>query len=241
MGMKKFIESKRNRLLWKPIILFKDFFGYIKHDIKNLYYLKTRIIFIPIPKVACVSLKKAFRKKVYFYEKRKDYSINVPPLPRFINTDNYYVFAFVRNPFDRLVSCYVDRLKRKNKMFLDNVSKYNINSNMNFKEFVKAISKIPDEYSDTHFKSQVCFLMKDGKLIPNFIGKIETIDEDFNSICKVFNIDSKLEHLNTSKNREPYEIYYDEETIKLVEERYKEDLKVFDYKYEEVSQMNQEK
>ena len=106
---------------------------------------------------------------------------------------------------------------------------------MPFKEFVKAIYSIPDKYADDHFKSQYLFITnKQGKLVCDFIGRIENFKQDFKKICEKIDINApkKYPHKRKSKRKKDYREYYDEETKKLVEERYKEDLKYFGYKFQ---------
>ncbi|MEX0919953.1 MAG: sulfotransferase family 2 domain-containing protein [Candidatus Pacearchaeota archaeon] len=104
---------------------------------------------------------------------------------------------------------------------------------MPFKEFVKVISKIPDEKSDSHFRSQYKFLTNnEGNLFTEFIGKFENLEKDYKKICEIMGIKNppKLKHERKSK-RKNYRKYYDEETKKLVAERYKKDLELFGYRF----------
>jgi len=52
--------------------------------------------------------------------------------------DNYFTFTFVRNPFDRLVSCYEDRIKRKNSRGFPK----SFHNRMGFEEFINAVQLI---------------------------------------------------------------------------------------------------
>jgi hypothetical protein len=81
---------------------------------------------------------------------------------------SYFIFAFVRNPLDRLVSCYEDKVKSTkqhhgkyyfdtnyNKIFINTFFGDKFRQDMSFGEFIKLVCKIPDLFADGHFKSQV--------------------------------------------------------------------------------------
>ena len=75
------------------------------------------------------------------------------------------------------------------------------------------------------------FLYSNDTLLVDFVGKIENIEEDFKIICKKLNIDDvKLLHKNKS-NHKKYHSHYNDRTRKMIEEAYKEDIKIFNYKY----------
>ena len=105
---------------------------------------------------------------------------------------------------------------------------------MSFNEFVREISKIEDFRADQHFRGQISFI-KDhkGKTIPDFIGKVERLEKDFKLICKKNEIKNcgNVGKENKTKNRKNYREYYDAETKRLVEERYKQDFELFEYKF----------
>lgn len=155
--------------------------------------------------------------------------------------DAYYKFAFVRNPFSRLVSAYKFR-------------KYHMK--MNFKDFV--ISGLPAKnyYSGAyrHIIPQYDYIYNEkDELLVDFVGKLENFQNDFDVICSKLKInDSTLPHINSSsgnsskgiKNKiktlfnqkktenKHYSSYYDDEIKKIVTEMYKKDLETFGYTFE---------
>lgn len=151
---------------------------------------------------------------------------------------DYFKFKIVRNPWDRLVSCYHNKIK-SDKNFNDSTFKNGIQwsflrygnkfqAGMNFKDFVYAVCSIPDSEADDHFVSQS---FGKGILLVDFFGKFENLDEDFKYICKKTGMkDTKLPHLRKSDHKN-YREYYTDETREMIRQKYKEDIKTFEYNF----------
>ena len=70
------------------------------------------------------------------------------------------------------------------------------------------------------------------KLIPDFIGRFESLQKDFEKVCEIIEIPKRdLPKTNTSKHRH-YSTYYNKETKKMVAEAYKQDIELFGYGFE---------
>ena len=138
-----------------------------------------------------------------------------------------YKFTLVRNPWDKVVSHYEYRRKR-NKTEV-------ASRNISFSEWVKMTygqEKDPYYYNNPKaFQPQVEWLKDDeGKISIDFIGKFETINEDFEQIKKAIGIEAELPHLNPTK-RAAYQSYYYDETREIVAHWFREDIEVFGYRF----------
>lgn len=97
------------------------FFNIALHEYKAIYFF--------IPKVACTSLKKAMGEVLGIYQRTWRERLNPFGSPKVLNeqyyhwqhypfvTDatlfnDYFKFTFVRNPWDRLISCYYNKVKK---------------------------------------------------------------------------------------------------------------------------------
>lgn len=136
----------------------------------------------------------------------------------------YFKFAFVRNPWDRLVSFYYSKILGKEH---EGYSEY---WGMEFKEFVDHICLTDIANADKHFRPQNLLLpVKD----LDFIGRFENFNSDFAKVCATLNLpDSSLPHRNQSGHFH-YSHYYDEKTRQAVADLYAEDIKFFGYTFEQ--------
>jgi chondroitin 4-sulfotransferase 11 len=198
-----------------------------------------KILYYPIPKVACSSIKYCFAKMLGLICNPKTVH-QVLPLTKIEANwkylyENWFSFAFVRNPWDRIVSCYLDKVADKSfyckGSLFEGFEKYDsIYYQMGFEEFIHAICQIPDEYSNDHFRSQHRFLPHIDEL--TYIGRFEKLQSDWVYINKETMINQSINYTNWT-NRNHYSSYYNSDTKRMVENRYAVDISLFEYQYDE--------
>jgi hypothetical protein len=132
----------------------------------------------------------------------------------------FYKVMLARNPYDRIVSLYKDKVLRAlYKPFRD----LGITKEHTFNEFLKIIANISDNSprSNAHFWAQTVFynLVK-----PNLVIKLEKIDDDWFVLGL-----PKLGVENASEVKTSYMDFYDEKAIDLVRKRYGTDLELLQY------------
>ncbi len=198
-------------------------------DYEDAYYLR-------MPKAACTSIRKAIYHigDVSLADAGKIFDSREVSLNNIKNIDNKSFFSFVRNPFPRTASNYTDRVLRADDFRYWYDGRLAASEVLDFKDFVKKIASISDDISNEHFCSQSYLLTtRDGKAIPNcYIGHVETLTEDFEPLRQKYGF-APLEHVNkSSDNKTDWRDYYDEETAKLVYDRYREDFERFGYEEE---------
>jgi hypothetical protein len=138
-----------------------------------------------------------------------------------------YKFTFVRNPWDKMVSLYEYR-RRKDKTKITS-------RDIAFTEWVKlTIGPLSDPFYYNNVKSfqpQVEWLKDDaGNMTIDFIGRFESINDDFEQIRQIIGTSEELPHLNATV-RSNYRDYYTEETRQIVASWYHEDIEVFGYTF----------
>ena len=213
---------------------------YLVFDDRKLAYLVTS-------KVACTSIKTVIGK-AYAISSDSTMGIHAAHLWNrkvdFLDTpqEEYFKFSFVRNPFDRLVSCYRDRVEVDLRKFdFDSDPyfeseyglnyRYKIRAGMPFEEFIKTVITIPHHLADRHFKSLYATLYCDQKCKVDFVGKYETLQEDWAHLAQRFDFDPQLPELNRSAARhaKKYWEYYTPELVELVYAYYRDDIDHFGY------------
>lgn len=161
--------------------------------------------------------------------------------------DAYFKFAFVRNPWSRLVSIY---------RFLGHDQK------IDFRTFLLG------PFKNYIFENQHWFVgpqsdfvySKEGKLLVDYLGHFEDLQNGFDHVCRQIDITQrKLPHVNKSENNNPlpneiinqisegpggkpgstefpvhqdYRDYYDEDTIDCVADLYRKDIEMFGYDFD---------
>ena len=150
------------------------------------------------------------------------------------NWARFFKFTTVRNPWDRLVSCYEDKIIRKEPTAQNRKSaklRWRLNiQKPSFKEFLEIITKSENIHLDNHWNTYHNTILFDDV---DFIGRMENIQEDFNTICDKIGIPKlELPHRNKTDHKH-YTEYYDDESIDMVAKTYKKDIEYLGYKFGE--------
>jgi hypothetical protein len=141
---------------------------------------------------------------------------------------DYFSFAFVRNPFDRLLSCYKNKIRQPDifditqkgidKTFLPYGSKFF--KEMTFKQFLEAVISLHSEDYDRHFGPQYPFVCdKYENVIVDFIGRVENFKIDFSFLIEEQNL-PQVDLNYYWHNKTTVEAFHDEETIELAKQVY---------------------
>jgi hypothetical protein len=207
---------------------------------------KEKIIFIHIPKNAGQSIESFFgRKWAPAVRRCGGQSETWPePFPRHApwkryekkyDVKNYRAFAIIRNPWARMVSCYTYELKMAKKgINLEHPNRKLLAAGATFEEYVRKA-----DHASVFLRPQVSWLRNDnGEIGVADIIRFENLTEDFKRLARDYNLDrDSLPHVNRSDHKH-YSHYYNEETIRLVAEMYKEDIEMFGYTFERVADIN---
>ncbi len=93
---------------------------------------------------------------------------------------------------------------------------------------MKAIIESGEHEDRILFRPQMEMLCDEvGKIMIDFVGRYESFQSDFDSVCHQLNLATKeLEHVNAIVRGE-WKQYYDEELRALVVQKYHQDFKIF--------------
>jgi hypothetical protein len=150
---------------------------------------------------------------------------------------SYFKFAFVRNPWDRLVSWWsmIDREraafqsgKRVNKFYA-----FVLTRARTFDEF---LDRCDEDVQDTDgrkwiYRNQTDYITDaDGRLMVDFVGRFERLELDFGAVAKRIGGQAALPHVNRSAH-EPYWRYYTTPMAEKVGHRFAQDIEMFGYRF----------
>lgn len=207
---------------------------------KYMVLPEKKIVYLEMPKVANCSIKASMLKEKF----EDDYSVQNESLKYTVHKltkryDNYYKFTFVRNPFERVVSCYESKYHKDRRMVGKIVKELEyeyylfgyIRKDRGFSNFLCRIALIPNAYKDHHFKPQYNIVYdKHGRKRVDYIGKYENLGQEYQKISQKFDLDDLAVYNKT--DRKDYMDYYNMFTVYLAYFIYRKDIKYFGYEKE---------
>ncbi|WP_017300721.1 sulfotransferase family 2 domain-containing protein [Nodosilinea nodulosa] len=130
-----------------------------------------------------------------------------------------FSFAIVRNPWDWQVSLYHYMLQNSNHPQHKLAQEFK-----DFEEYLywRCAKEIRLQ------KDFVC--SQDDKILVDFIGRFESLDKDFQTICRRIGISACLPKVNVS-NTVPYQEFYNPNTRELVRSTFEPDISLFNYSF----------
>jgi hypothetical protein len=198
---------------------------YISYMLHKYYGFKNYYLRRPDHDQFCLSKKK--NTKYINYENRIHGVLVYYKTSSYINKkmnmtrekwNTYYKFAFIRNPYDKLVSAW-----------------YHINRfNIPFKNYFNLINICNDVEYMHMFLPQVRNIINENGIINiNFIGKFENLEEDFQKVLKNIGVKNIIHDVNKKMNKRDHDDfykYYDQETLTKANIILKEDFNYLDFK-----------
>jgi len=140
--------------------------------------------------------------------------------------DDYFKFAFVRNPWDRLASCWHDKVINKNLFQFDDSERERMKK---FENFVDFVSGLDIDKCDRHLRSQSALI--DLNMV-DYVGRMERFDDDACYIFKRLGLPEKeIVRKNVTSGKKAYREYYDERLAEKVERIYRKDIQIFGYTF----------
>jgi hypothetical protein len=155
----------------------------------------------------------------------------------------YFTFAFVRNPWDRLVSYYamikanIDQLPWWKRLlprpFDVEIWNYVHRNSGDFRSFLEnCTGTIYDKGAYKSFLFNQCEYISDadGRILVDHVGRFENLREDAGTALARIGIQEEIPMLNRS-GHEHYRNYYDASMRELVRARVARDIEAFGYEF----------
>ena len=199
---------------------------------RNRVYSKVfdqhKVIFIHVPKAAGSSVTRALFDL--------DNQIGHLPLNWYERMDSlkfeeYFKFAFVRNPWDRFISAYhflrQGGIGPKDEPWAQFLQQFD-----SVEHFITSWLEPDNVKRNLHFLPQHEFITnRYGAIGLDFMGRTEEIEADLLSVAEKLGKEVQMPHVNASK-RNPYQQYYSERSRDIVAEVYAKDIKMLGYSFD---------
>ena len=161
---------------------------------------KHKIIYCPIPKNACSIFKIMMVEHSEDRERYLNSQINIHRYASalkntavvldnldYLKRPDYFKFTILRNPFNRLVSAYLDKIVKREipEVFAQELihkvqqsinKNYDLEKSISFQEFIQYVANTEDYYLNPHWKSQSSFLGR-GWIKFDYLGQFEQLDK----------------------------------------------------------------
>ncbi len=212
--------------------------------------LSNKYVYVETPKVGCTTIKKIliqgeYKEKMNCRNPEHIHFREFSPLlnakqvgnfSEFIKKEDVFKFCFVRNPYTRILSTYLDKIKNnkpeKKQIVIQNGYGYLSNEDLSFSEFIDAIIEQPIMYMDIHWRVQYYLTFQDG-IKYDFIGKFETFKDDLIHVMEKTGIDFdkfyEEEKLHSTNAEEKIQKYYTPELVSKIYNKYRIDFDFFGY------------
>ena len=202
----------------------KVFFGVEEKEINPILsiFLDKKCVFFHIPKTAGISISNSLFGDIKWGHRNVDFYKSHYGEKVF---NSLYKFCFVRNPYDRLFSAYTFLKKGGiNNQDLEFSNSY-LQEFASFDEFVLKGLEKEEIINWVHFKPQYTFVCDENdNIVMDFVGKMENLNADFNTVCKHLKIDSELQKLNMSSTKKNE---FSEEVKAMIKLKYQKDFNLF--------------
>lgn len=129
-----------------------------------------------------------------------------------------FYFAFVRNPYDRIVSAYFYRRRCNERESADFNTPH-------FREWLMDDRIRADMAVDEVFRPMVHYL----DTPVDFVGRFESLQEDFDRVCEIIEVEPRRLIMDNIGTHPPWQELLDEGMLERVHELYREDFESFGY------------
>lgn len=146
--------------------------------------------------------------------------------------DDYFSFSVVRDPIDRVISCYKNKFLR-NKELSQSLASRGFTDSMGFTDFVNHLCKIRDAEADVHLMSQSYILSCEGRIRPKIIIPIQALVGHWKTIQEHVKVThgtilDDLPTINSTKKISEV-IPLDRDSMTKLEARYKKDYAMLSF------------
>lgn len=210
--------------------------------------MRHRFLYCSTPKVACSSLLMTLQRieaqdlgflhdpwgEVHY----REFSpllmpLQVPSFRDWMLDPAVFKFCFVRNPFSRLLSAYLDKIvmtegfRAKFRAALGRDE-----GGITFAEFIDVVAAESDEEMDDHYSIQYRHTFQ-SRIPYDYIGRFEALPAGMAEVGRRIGVDMRAYEARVDSHRtgaHDYAKYYTPRMTRLVQDRFAEDFSAFGYR-----------
>ncbi len=148
--------------------------------------------------------------------------------------EEYFTFAVVRNPWDWILSLYSWlRMYPQHDLCQFARTLGCVNGFVRWlHDGIPVAPMTPHASRALYRRCQSEFVCDDhGTVIVDYIARLESLDQEFTMICDRLGVSARLNHTNRSV-RSDYREAYNDESIQMVEQMFKPDIELFNYRFD---------
>jgi hypothetical protein len=202
----KFKHFYKNKYLVSP---------FAKQRFALSYNYKYKCLWFRTPKVGSRSINEHFLENTpvdqYIYSSAVGYCPD--------DFKDWFKFSFVREPADRLVSCWKDKIINQNFFEFDKPTHEKLKD---FDNFLSWLEGLDIDTAEEHLRSQ--HMLIDHKNL-DFLGRLETFDGDLKTLAEKIGMPLKEVHQKNTSGKKPVELT--ENTLNRIKTIYKRDYELF--------------
>jgi len=205
--------------------------------IGHFYVAKSvRMAYLSIPKSGCTSLINMLHAVAIpgfsTIGTRIHRESTLPRVPAPACPAGLLRFTFVRNPYLRLLSFYRSKvLKMADPDPHVNMTllKMGLREGMSFASMVEVLSTVPPRAMDLHCAPQILFVYHIGKPVVDFVGRLESLQEDWSELEARCGVHTGLLQENMKHGIDLIDEYRDPSVRARVHALYRADFETFGY------------
>jgi len=197
-----------------------------------------RYVFIHIPKCAGSSIHRALNTlhaqrsllvgKPKYHKHAKAVKVREVLGPAW---NECFKFAFVRNPWDLMVSSYHWWLTYAELYPALHEDVARVREMGTFSVFIR--SEFGRLMLNEHYGGDLTEWISDGhEIVVDFVGRYENLNEDWSKVCRALQVSTLPLERENQVVRQDYRVFYDDESRELVANRFCRTIELFGYRFD---------
>ena len=146
---------------------------------------------------------------------------------------SHFSFSFVRNPFDRLVAAYNNKILEIEDVPFP-MKRMGLHHGMSFASFIQTVCDADPLMMDNHVRPQAEMLTTSNKLVPKFVGRMEHINDHWRRLRGRMKLEGlptlgslPMKNVRREGRSDIRDLFASSALIDQVLERYEQDFKRF--------------